>query len=138
MSVTSSASSDSGEGAVEGSTPRRGWRVAAAEDAAVFVAAIRAALDYRGDVTLARCEPLPPLAGYLYDVDALDDPTQAVVRMLPQDGGPRITVPLRDVAAVEFTGRDTAVGKSFETWIRKYAEKKRAGEPANFEPAPEG
>jgi hypothetical protein len=27
-----------------------------------------------------------------------------------------------------FTGRDTAAGKSFEAWIRKYWEKKAAGE----------
>jgi len=29
---------------------------------------------------------------------------------------------------VEFTGKDTAAGKSFETWVKKYQAKKAAGE----------
>ena len=33
-----------------------------------------------------------------------------------------------DVASLAFTGRDAAEGKSFETWVRKYREKKAAGE----------
>ena len=33
-----------------------------------------------------------------------------------------------EIARLEFTGRDTAAGKSFETWVRKYREKKAAGE----------
>ena len=32
------------------------------------------------------------------------------------------------VARLEFTGRDTAAGKSFETWVKKYQAKKAAGE----------
>jgi hypothetical protein len=30
--------------------------------------------------------------------------------------------------ALAFTGRDTAAGKSWEAWVRKYPEKKAAGE----------
>jgi hypothetical protein len=33
-----------------------------------------------------------------------------------------------DIARLEFTGRDTAAGKSFATWVKKYQEKKAAGE----------
>jgi len=33
-----------------------------------------------------------------------------------------------DIAALAFTGRDTAAGKSWEAWMKKYAEKKAAGE----------
>ena len=33
-----------------------------------------------------------------------------------------------DVAALAFTGRDTAAGKTFEAWVKKYWEKKAAGE----------
>jgi hypothetical protein len=33
-----------------------------------------------------------------------------------------------DIAALAFTGRDTAAGKSFEAWMKKYWEKKAAGE----------
>ena len=33
-----------------------------------------------------------------------------------------------DIASLAFSGRDTAAGKSFEAWMKKYAEKKAAGE----------
>ena len=33
-----------------------------------------------------------------------------------------------DIAALAFTGRDTAAGESWEAWVRKYWEKKAAGE----------
>jgi hypothetical protein len=36
-----------------------------------------------------------------------------------------------------FTGKDTAAGKSFEAWVRKYNEKKAAGEKnIGIEPEP--
>ena len=34
----------------------------------------------------------------------------------------------RRSAALAFAGRDTAAGKSWEAWVRKYWEKKAAGE----------
>ena len=39
-----------------------------------------------------------------------------------------MNVRYRDVAALAFTGKDTAAGKSFEAWVKKYNEKKAAGE----------
>jgi len=50
------------------------------------------------------------------------------VRLFPKNEDQNVSVPYNQVARVEFTGRDTAVGKSFETWVKKYAEKKAAGE----------
>ena len=41
-----------------------------------------------------------------------------------------------DVAQVSFTGRDMADGRSWEAWVRKYAERKAAGEK-NIELVPE-
>ena len=39
-----------------------------------------------------------------------------------------ITYSYADVARLEFTGKDTAAGKSFETWVKKYHARKAAGE----------
>jgi hypothetical protein len=50
------------------------------------------------------------------------------VRLFPKDSDKKISVPYSDIAALAFTGRDTAAGKSFEAWVRKYWEKKAAGE----------
>jgi hypothetical protein len=39
-----------------------------------------------------------------------------------------MNVAYSDIAALAFTGKDTAAGKSFEAWVKKYQEKKAAGE----------
>lgn len=114
----------------DGVVPGRGLHVEAGDSR--FRAAIAAACDYRGDVTV-HLGSGDPIAGYLYDVVRPDE-AGGVVRLLPQDGGSRVTVPIGEIAGIEFSGRDTAAGKSFDTWVRKYAEKKLAGESANFEP----
>ena len=101
-----------------------------AEDAAGLSRLLEAAIDYRGDVTLHRISG-DPVVGYIFDIDGRRSPP--VVRLLPADGGPRIALPLTEVSKVEVTGRDTAAGRSFETWVRKYIERKRAGQSANLE-----
>ena len=48
----------------------------------------------------------------------------------------KITVKYADVAQLSFTGRDMADGRSWEAWVKKYAERKAAGEK-NIELVPE-
>jgi hypothetical protein len=48
--------------------------------------------------------------------------------VLPKNGGPRTAVSYADIAALAFSGRDMAAGKSWENWVRQYWEKKAAGE----------
>ena len=47
---------------------------------------------------------------------------------MTKNSSEKISVSYADVAALAFSGRDTAAGKSWEAWIKKYAEKKAAGE----------
>ena len=47
---------------------------------------------------------------------------------MPSDRGSRVNIPYSDIAAIAFSGRDTAAGKTFDAWVRKYWEKKAAGE----------
>jgi hypothetical protein len=35
-----------------------------------------------------------------------------------------LKIPYADIAALAFSGRDPAAGKSWEAWVRKYWEKK--------------
>jgi hypothetical protein len=112
--------------------PKRGLSVNRAEGR-VFDEAIEAAVDYRGDITLKRASTGEEISGYLFDCTDTDDPASATLRLLPPDGG-RIAVPATDVTTISFSGRDTAEGKSFETWVKKYVERKLAGKPANIEP----
>ena len=45
-----------------------------------------------------------------------------------QNPSQKISIAYSDIAALAFSGRDTAAGKSWEAWVRKYWEKKAAGE----------
>jgi hypothetical protein len=52
--------------------------------------------------------------------------------MTKEDSSPR-RVSTSTIKSILFTGRDTAEGKSFDTWIKKYVEKKIAGQKASIE-----
>ena len=105
----------------------QGWVPALAGDDELREA-LEKAFDYRGDVTITRKDGTQ-VEGYVFDRRA-DGAGLAgcFVRLLPKEGGQKTTVAYADIARLEFTGRDTAAGKSWETWVKKYAEKKRAGE----------
>jgi hypothetical protein len=48
--------------------------------------------------------------------------------MIPSKNSGKISVRYSEIAALAFTGKDTAAGKSFEAWVKKYQEKKGRGE----------
>jgi hypothetical protein len=89
--------------------------------------ALEKAFDYRGDVTLTTKDG-KKIEGYIFD--RVSGPTlrNSFVRVLPQDSNQRQKIAYADIAALAFTGRDPAAGKSWEAWVRKYWEKKASGE----------
>ena len=89
--------------------------------------ALEKAFDYRGDVTITRKDGAI-VEGYLFDRRTGRTLTDSLVRVLPKNGDPKLAIPYSDIAALAFTGRDTAAGKSWEAWVRKYWEKRTAGE----------
>jgi hypothetical protein len=95
--------------------------------------ALEQAFDYRGDVTIGRKDGTK-VEGYVYDRRQGDTLAASMVRILPADGSPRQSIPFSEIATLSFSGRDTAAGKSWEAWVRKYWEKKAAGEKAGIEP----
>ena len=111
-----------------------GWIPALATEAEVRDA-LEKAFDYRGDVTITRKDG-SAVEGYLYDRRTGRTLDYSVVRLIPTPpkGTPagtaveRMNIAYSDVAALKFSGRDTAAGKTFEAWVKKYWEKKAAGE----------
>ena len=89
--------------------------------------ALEHAFDYRGDVLITKKDG-SKVEGYLFDRRPGATLAASSVRLLPKDGGPRMSVSYADIAALAFTGRDMAAGKSWETWVKQYWEKKAAGE----------
>jgi len=89
--------------------------------------ALEQAFDYRGDVTLTLKDG-SRVEGYIFDRRKGPTLASSVVRLIPQNSLEKISIPYSEIAALEFTGRDTAAGKSWEAWVRKYWERKAAGE----------
>ena len=89
--------------------------------------ALEKAFDYRGDVTLT-LKSGEKVEGYVYDRKTATSLSQSLIRVLPKDRPGRMNISYADIAALAFTGKDTAAGKSFEAWVKKYNEKKAAGE----------
>jgi len=90
-------------------------------------AALEQAFDYRGDVLITRKDG-SKIEGYIFDRRQGKSLADSFARILPKDGSGRVAVAYIDIAALAFTGRDMAAGKSWENWIRQYWEKKAAGE----------
>jgi hypothetical protein len=90
-------------------------------------AALEKAFDYRGDVTITRKDG-SKIEGYLFDRRSAGTLKESVVRLYPRNSNEKVSVSYAEIAALAFTGRDTAAGKSWEAWMKKYAQKKAAGE----------
>ena len=89
--------------------------------------ALEKAFDYRGDVTITRKDG-SKVEGYIFDRRTGKTLSDSVVRLYPKDSSDKLSVTYSDIAALAFTGRDTAAGKSFDAWVKKYWEKRAAGE----------
>ncbi|WP_263377788.1 hypothetical protein [Granulicella paludicola] len=115
-----------------------GWIPQLASEAEVREA-LEKAFDYRGDVTITRRDGTL-VEGYLYDRRTGPSLETSVVRIMPTpkngESFERVMVSYADIAALNFSGRDTAAGKTFDAWVKKYWEKKNAGE-TNIQIEPE-
>ena len=103
-----------------------GWIPALASEAEVREA-LEKAFDYRGDITITRKDG-SAVQGYLFDRSSGATLVDSYVRLIPADGSGKVKIAYAEIAALAFTGRDTAAGKTFEAWVKKYWEKKAAGE----------
>ena len=103
-----------------------GWVPELASDAEIR-SALEQAFESRGDVTITRKDGAK-IEGYLFDRSTGDSLATSFVRVLPKDSGSRVKISYAEIAALAFTGRDAAAGKSYEAWVKKYWAKKTTGE----------
>lgn len=115
MTDTKNHSAASKSGSLEG-------RVFRPQSLAELREAVELAFDYRGDVTI-EFKSGRSLAGYLFNRDA---PDGSWLEMFPADSAEIRRVPYEDVAAIAFSGEDTATGNSWETWVAKKASERKA------------
>ena len=103
-----------------------GWIPALASEEELRVA-LEKAFDYRGDITITRKDG-SKVEGYVFDRRSGATLRESLVRLYPRNSNEKVSVYYADIAALAFTGRDTAAGKSWEAWMKKYSAKKAAGE----------
>jgi hypothetical protein len=89
----------------EESGPTRGWSAPASP------AALRVAFDYRGNVTLLLDDD-SRVEGYVADLGP------ETLRLWRRGETSTVEVPRQRVKRVELTGRDTASGRSWQTWLK--------------------
>lgn len=90
-------------------------------------AALDQAFDYRGDVTLTLKDGRT-IEGYVFDRRPGADLASSRIRILPAGSNEKLSLSYAEIAALAFSGRDTAAGRSWEAWVRQYWEKRQAGE----------
>ncbi len=89
--------------------------------------ALEQAFDYRGDVTITKRDGAR-IEGYIFDRKTASTLQDSEVRLFPKGSDEKIAISYADICGLAFTGRDTAAGKSWEAWVKKYWERKNAGE----------
>src|SRR4029078_12025715 len=85
--------------------------------------AVELAFDYRGDVTVS-LKSGESLSGYLFNRQV--DGSNSYLDVLPSDISQARHIRYDQIAAIAFTGEDTASVKSWEMWIAKKDSERRA------------
>jgi hypothetical protein len=103
-----------------------GWAPVLGSDAEVLDA-LEKAFDYRGDVTIT-CKDGSVVEGYIFDRKTGATLAQSRVRLFPKDSPEKLSIAYSEIAGLTFSGKDRAAGASWEAWVKKWNEKKAAGE----------
>jgi hypothetical protein len=111
-----------------------GWVPALATDADLRDA-LEKALDYRGDVSLT-LKNGERIEAFIFNCKNGPTLSDSWVQYFTPSAPEKRKVGYAEIARIEFTGKDRAAGKHWEDWVKKYNERKAAGE-TNIGLAPE-
>ena len=102
-----------------------------------LVDAIEKAFDYRGDVTIV-LKTGEKVVGYIFNRD--HEAKEPHLEYYPRGVDEQKSLKYSEIAGLEFSGVDPATGRSWELWVQKYNEKKKAQaegrDIGNVEPKP--
>jgi hypothetical protein len=97
--------------------------------------ALEKAFDYRGDVTLT-LKSGERIEAYIFNRHTGPTLADSWVQYFTPSAPEKRKVSYAEIARIAFSGKDRAAGKHWEDWVKKYNEKKAAGE-TNIGLAPE-
>jgi hypothetical protein len=103
-----------------------GWIPSLASDAEIRTA-LEQAFDYRGDVTLT-LKNGERIEAFVFNRLTGATLADSHLDVYTPHAADKRRLSYADIARLEFTGKDRAAGKQWEDWIRKYNERKAAGE----------
>jgi hypothetical protein len=103
-----------------------GWVPTLATDADLRDA-LEKAVDYRGDVTFT-LKSGERIEAFVFNCKSGPTLADSWVQYYTPSAPEKRKVGYAEIASIEFTGKDRAAGKHWEDWIKKYSEKKAAGE----------
>jgi hypothetical protein len=89
--------------------------------------ALEKAFDFRGDIAITKKDGIK-IEGYLFDRRSGLTLAESFVRIFEKSSNQKISISYADIGGLSFSDRDPAAGKSWEAWLKKYREKKAAGE----------
>jgi hypothetical protein len=99
---------------------------------------LQTALDFRGDVLFEK-KSGERIEGFVFNLRGGGGAT-AWVELFPKSGGPKAMLAGEEILRVTFGSYDPAAGRSWETWVKRHQEKKRAQaegrEMGSIEPTP--
>ena len=93
-----------------------GCRLQPANEAELLDVLVRA-IDYRGDVTI-HLKTGEKIIGYVFDRQ--NGPLHPFVKVFLANQSEPCKVKCHDIGEVEFSGEDTAFGRSWEDWAEKW------------------
>ncbi len=94
-----------------------GHRLRIHGDESMLREAIGHACDYRGDVTI-HLKGGEQVIGYVFD--RKEDIPEPYVKIFLANQSEASLVKFQDIAELEFSGEDTAFGRSWEDWAKKW------------------
>ncbi len=89
--------------------------------------AMEKAFDYRGDVTLT-LKSGERIEAFIFNRRTGSSLTDSFVQYYTPSVQDKRKVSYAEIARIEFSGKDRAAGKHWEDWVKKYNERKAAGE----------
>jgi hypothetical protein len=103
-----------------------GWIPALASDDDLREA-LEKAFDYRGDVTLT-LKSGERIEAFIFNRQTGATLADSHVQYFTPGAPEKRTVSYAEIAGIVFSGKDRAAGKHWENWVKKYNERKAAGE----------
>jgi hypothetical protein len=103
-----------------------GWEPAIGSDLPL-ARVIDLAFDYRGNTAVVKTDGTE-VYGYVFNRNA--DAPVPYIQMFDAAGDGPLTIPYAQIRTIRFTGKDTAAGNSYATWLRRKAQTESGTAPA--------